>query len=66
MIVETFASKTREEPPPNTPGAEVTVKSPLYPVPPSVTVISVIALPATTKFALRPVPVPPVKDTSKY
>ena len=42
------------------------VKSPLYPVPPSVTVISVIALPETTMFAFSPVPDPPVRGTSKY
>ena len=66
MTVETFASSTREDPAPITPGAEVTVKSELYPVPPSVTVSSVTTLPATTILTLSPVPVPPVSETSKY
>ena len=64
--METFASRTRAEPEPITPGAVTTVKSALYPVPPSVTVISVTALPDTTIFTFNPVPVPPKSSTSKY
>ena len=66
MTVEVFASKTRAEPDPITPGAETTVKSALYPVPPSVTVNSVTWLLDTMMLHLSPVPVPPSNSTSKY
>ena len=66
LTVETFASNTRPEPPPIAPGATVIEKSALYPLPPSVTVMSVTALPETIMFAFSPVPDPPVRDTSKY
>ena len=66
LTVLTLAFNTKLDPVPIDVGATVIEKSALYPVPPSVTVISVTALPATTIFALSPVPVPPDKGWSKY
>ena len=66
LTVLTLAFNTRLEPPPIAPGATVIEKSALYPVPPSVTVMSVTTLLETIKFAFNPVPVPPVRGRSKY
>jgi hypothetical protein len=63
--VLTLASKTRPEPAPIAIGGTVMLKSASNPAPPSVTVSSLMAPPAMVKLQLSPVPVPPVKSTSK-